>query len=137
MTILHCSHNNSALVRTITLWDVSSDSTSLGVTDIQRNTSFAQSGWFFTEIWDFQTGTLPTFVKMIIASYIADTISRFWCKNWSTLTQDMSKNVLRHVEANQTVKLKQFVIITWQYWVFLRTNFCVETMRFCLVFWVP
>ena len=25
----------------------------------------------------------------------------------------MSENVLKHVEANQTVKLKQFVIITW------------------------
>ena len=73
-----------------------------------------------------------------------DTNSRFQHKNSilkrSILTQNMCKNYLRlsyWLSKTTFQPEKVFNRELREYWVFLQTDFCVETARLCPSFWVP
>ena len=133
------------------VWDISTDSTSLGLTDTQMNTRFAPLAHIFP-----QNGLFWTIFEVI--GQILSVLSRSECSFHGTqndrqdLTVSTQKSVWKTMHPDPRYIQNCFLTL-WakpnrqpktdfnqylgQYWVLLQTDFCVETVRSCRSFWVP
>ena len=105
-------------------WDISTDSTSLGLTDTQMNTRFAAR--IFLQ-WPIFFLFFPTQNVAFMVLKTTSTISGFQCKNWfeiyATWPEIYTKLVFDFLSQTKLSAKNRFKSIS--------RNFCVEAVRSC------